>query len=29
VLDVATARGMIDPLREQIAPIFRSHGQEL
>ncbi len=29
VLDVASARNLVDPLREQIAPIFRSHGQEI
>jgi hypothetical protein len=29
VLDLATVQNLKDPLREQIAAIFRSHGQEL
>jgi hypothetical protein len=29
VLDLATVKGMADPLREQVAAIFRTHGQEL
>jgi hypothetical protein len=29
VLDLATVQSLKDPLREQIAAIFRSHGQEL
>lgn len=29
VLDLATVKNLKDPLREQIANIFRSHGQEL
>jgi hypothetical protein len=29
VLDLATVKGMPDPLREQVAAIFRSQGQEL
>jgi hypothetical protein len=29
VLDVSSVRGLQDPLREQVAGIFRSHDQEL
>jgi hypothetical protein len=29
VLDLATVRGLQDPLREQVASIFSTHGQEL
>jgi len=29
VLDLGTAQSLKDPLREQVAAIFRSHGQEL
>ena len=29
VLDLATVKSLQDPLREQIAAIFRTHGQEL
>jgi hypothetical protein len=29
VLDVETARNLRDPFREEIAEIFRTHGQEL
>ena len=29
VIDLATVRNMKDPLREQIAAVFRNHGQEL
>jgi len=29
VLDLATVKGVQDPLREQIGAIFRTHGQEL
>jgi hypothetical protein len=29
VLDLASVKNLKDPLREQIAAIFRTHGQEL
>jgi hypothetical protein len=29
VLDVSTAQNLIDPVREQIAPVFRIHDQEI
>ena len=29
VIDLATVQSLKDPLREQIAAIFRNHGQEL
>jgi hypothetical protein len=29
VLDIATLKNLQDPLREQIAAVFRSHGQEV
>ena len=29
VLDLASVQSLKDPLREQIAAIFRNHGQEL